>query len=426
MAKFIIQKITAREILDSRGNPTIEVKVSLGDIVARAGVPSGASTGIHEAWELRDGDKKRYKGLGVLTAVKNVNTVINKALKGYDVRQQEKIDLKLIALDKTKNKNRLGANAILGVSLACARAASLATKKPLYKYIADTYKFKENKVLPTPMFNIFNGGKHADTNLDFQEFMVVPVKKNVKGKKMILAENVRMGAEIFHELGKVLKENDMDTDVGNEGGYAPDIFSSVQALDMIMASIIRSGYKPGIDVGLGTDVGASVLYDINTKKYIFKLDRAAFTSSSLVGLYHEWLRKYPFIMIEDGLGEDDWNGWKELTEVLGNELILIGDDLFVTNVERLQKGIEEKVANAVLIKPNQIGTLTETIGCIKLAQIHDYKVIVSHRSGETNDDFISDLAVAVKADYIKAGAPSRGERLVKYNRLMEIEEELNS
>ncbi len=441
MSKFTIKKITAREILDSRGNPIIEVKVDLGSLSAKASVPSGASTGIHEALELRDGGK-RYGGQGVLKAVKNVNTAINRSLKGMDVRQQEKIDQKLIKLDKTKNKKRLGANAILGTSLACARAASVASGKPLYEHIRKAYKLSSylnlnsmkagsrqagqttSYKLPIPMFNIFNGGKHADTNLDFQEFMVVPVNKK-STKKNIFAENLRMGSEIFHELGKVLKERGFDTDVGNEGGYAPDIYSSIQALDMIMAAAIRAGYKPGIDIGLGMDVGSSVLYDQNTRKYIFKLDSSAFTSSSLTGLYHEWLRKYPFILIEDGLGEDDWDGWKEMTELLGGDLTLIGDDLFVTSTERLQKGIKENVANAILIKPNQVGTLTETIECVKLAKENNYKVIVSHRSGETTDDFIADLAVAVGADYIKAGAPSRGERLAKYNRLMEIEEELN-
>ena len=424
MSKFTIKKITAREILDSRGNPTIEVKVDLGGVSSKASVPSGASTGIHEAWEKRDGGK-RYRGNGVLKAVKNVNTSISRSLKGMDVRQQEKIDQKLIKLDGTKNKKRLGANAILGTSLACARVGAKITGQPLYKYIIKTYKIRtKGDKMPIPMFNIFNGGKHADTNLDFQEFMVVPVKrkttKTSKGK--IFAENLRMGSEIFHELGKVLKERGLDTDVGNEGGYAPDIYSSIQALDMIVAAMIRSGYKPGVDVGLGTDVGSSVLYDQKTRKYIFKLDSSAFTSSNLTGLYHEWLRKYPFILIEDGLGEDDWEGWKEMTELLGSELTLIGDDLFVTSSERLQKGINEKVANAILIKPNQVGTLTETVECVKLAKENNYKVIVSHRSGETTDDFIADLAVALEADYIKGGAPSRGERLVKYNRIMEIEE----
>lgn len=409
-----IKKIIAREILDSRGNPTIETKVILSNgIWAKASVPSGASTGVHEAWELRDGDRVRYDGLGVLKAVKNVNIKIFPALKGVDVSKQEEIDKKMLKLDGTENKKKLGANAILSVSLACARTAALAKKKELYEYIADTYDFKALK-LPTPSFNIFNGGKHADTNLDFQEFMILPLVKTS------FKEKIRMGAEIFHELGYVLKKAGFDTDVGNEGGYAPDIFSSMQAMELIMAAIINAGYEPGKDIGLGIDVGSSTLYDEKTKKYIFKLDRANFTSNTLVGLYYEWFKKFPIISIEDGLAEDDWEGWKDLTQELGKEMLLIGDDLFVTNINRLRKGLKEKVGNAVLIKPNQVGTLTETIECIKLAQKHKYKIMVSHRSGETCDDFIADLAVAVGADFIKSGSLSRGERLAKYNRLMEI------
>ncbi len=425
MAKFTIQQIKAREILDSRGNPTVEAKLYLSkDFFVKASVPSGASTGVHEAWELRDNDKRRYGGKGVLKAVRNVNTKINNLLKGKDVRKQKEIDEALIKLDGTKNKKKLGANAILSASLACARAAAAAKKQPLYDYLAQTYRFpRQRYVLPTPMFNIFNGGKHADTNLDFQEFMIVPIKK--APAKKIFATRLQMAAEIFHELGKVLKERGLDTDVGNEGGYAPDIYSSVQALDMIVAAMIRAGYTPGADVGLAIDVGSSVLYDKEKKKYIFKLDQGVFTSSTLIGLYHEWLRKYPILLLEDGLAEDDWEGWQELTQVLGKEVTLIGDDLFVTNVERLKKGIEKKVANAVLIKLNQVGTVTETVECVKLAQKNKYKTVVSHRSGETDDDFIADLAVAVHADHIKAGAPSRGERLAKYNRLKEIEEELH-
>ncbi len=414
-----IEKIIAREILDSRGNPTIETRVVLeGGVWAKASVPSGASTGIHEAWELRDGDKARYSGMGVINAVKNVNEKIFPELKGIDVRRQEEIDRKMLELDGTDNKKNLGANAILSVSLASARAAALAKNQELYEYIAESYGFKSLK-LPTPSFNIFNGGKHADTNLDFQEFMIMPLA-NTSFK-----EKVRMGAEIFHELGRVLKKSGFDTDVGNEGGYAPDIFSSIQAMELIMAAIVDSGYEPGKDIGLGIDVGSSTLYDEKAKKYIFKLDRANFTSDTLVGLYYEWFKKFPIISIEDGLAEDDWEGWRDLTKELGGEMLLIGDDLFVTNIGRLRKGLKERVANAVLIKPNQVGTLTETIECIKLAQKHKYKIMVSHRSGETCDDFISDLAVAVGADYIKSGSLSRGERLVKYNRLMEIEDNLD-
>lgn len=419
MAK--INKIHAREILDSRGNPTVETKVFLDDgTVAKASVPSGASTGIHEAWELRDGDKKRYEGQGVLQAVKNVNELISKAVVGMEAGEQEAIDRAMIALDGTENKSRLGANAILSVSLACARAAAISKKQELYVYLAETFNFSKDYVLPTPSFNIFNGGKHADTNLDFQEFMILPLSQ------VSFKEKVRMGSEIFHSLGRVLKAAGFDTDVGNEGGYAPDIVSSIQAIELIIASMGKAGYKPGKEVGLGIDVGSSQLYNPETGKYIFKLDQAMFTSSTLVGLYHEWWRKFPIISIEDGLGEDDWAGWRDLTKELGSEMLLIGDDLFVTNTARLRQGIKEKVANAILIKVNQVGSLTETIECIKLAQKHKYKIMISHRSGETSDDFIADLAVAVGAEYIKSGSLSRSERLAKYNRLMEIEDIIES
>ncbi len=414
-----IKQITAREILDSRGNPTIETKVILANgITAKASAPSGASTGVHEAYELRD-NNKRYGGKGALKAVRNVETKIAAKLKGVDVTKQEKIDDLMIKLDGTKNKKKLGANAILSVSLACVRAGAVCKKQELYEYINKRYALRVTRyAMPTPSFNIFNGGKHADTNLDFQEFMILPLKKNS------FAEKVRMGAEIFHELGRVLKKAGFDTDVGNEGGYAPDIVSSVQAIELIMAAIIKAGYQPGKDIGIGIDVGSSELYNKETKKYIFKLDQANFTSNNLIGLYNEWFRKYPIISIEDGLAEDDWQGWQELNKELGDDMLLIGDDLFVTNVNRLRRGLKEKAANSILIKPNQVGTLTETIGCIKLAQKHNYKVMISHRSGETCDDFIADLAVAVGADYIKAGSLCRGERVAKYNRLMEIEESL--
>ena len=340
----------------------------------------------------------------------------------------------MIKLDGTKNKKKLGANAILSVSLACARAGALVKGIELYEYIAKSYKFDEKYKMPTPSFNIFNGGKHADTNLDFQEFMIIPHPVPLLSKERVpsearrvrsFAEQVRMGAEIFHELGNVLKKAGFDTDVGNEGGYAPDIISSIQAIELIMAAVIQAGYKPGKDIGLGTDVGSSELYNEKTKKYIFRLDQSNFTSNTLIGLYYEWFRKYPIILIEDGLAEDDWEGWRELNKELGNEILLIGDDLFTTNTERLRKGLKEKAANAILIKLNQVGTLTETIECVKLAQKHNYKIMVSHRSGETCDDFIADLAVAIGAEYIKAGSLSRGERLAKYNRLMEIENNLN-
>jgi len=416
-----IKNIVAREILDSRGNPTIETKVTLDSgMVAKASVPSGASTGEHEACELRDGDRERYGGKGVLRAVANVNNKIFKALQDVEVVGQEKIDQIMIKLDGTANKKKLGANAILSVSLACARAAATQKNMELYEYLAKVYKFSNKKQkLPTPCFNIFNGGKHADTNLDFQEFMVIPLKK------MLISEKIRMGTEIFHELGRVLKEAGFDTDVGNEGGYAPDIISSVQAIELILAATLRANYKPGKDIGLGIDVGSSELYNKETKKYIFRLDQANFTSATLIDLYYEWFRKYPIVSIEDGLAEDDWHGWQELTKELGQEIILMGDDLFVTNVKRLRQGLKEKAANAILIKLNQVGTLTETIECVKLAQKHNYKIMVSHRSGETCDDFIADLAVAAGAEFIKAGSLSRGERLAKYNRLMEIEDFIN-
>lgn len=415
-----IKKITAREILDSRGNPTVEACVWLDDGArVKASVPSGASTGAHEAVELRDGDKTRYGGSGVLDAVKNVEKIIAPKLTGLEITGQEKIDDLIIKLDGTKNKSRLGANAILSVSLSCARAGALASGIELYEYINKSYELRvASYELPTPCFNIFNGGKHADTNLDFQEFLIVPTLK------ASFKEKVRIGAEIFHTLGQVLKKAGFDTDVGSEGGYAPDIVSSMQAIELIMAATLKSGYKPGSQIALGVDVGSSQLYNKADGKYIFKLDQASFTSSTLIGLYYEWFRKYPLLYIEDGLAEDDWSGWRELNKELGSEIMLIGDDLFATNSERLRQGLKERAANAILIKPNQAGTLTETIACVKLAKKHNYKIMASHRSGETTDDFIADLAVAVSADYIKAGSLSRGERVAKYNRLMEIEDGL--
>jgi enolase len=415
-----IKEITASEILDSRGNPTLETKIILDSgLWAKASVPSGASTGEHEAKEIRDGDKARYGGLGVLSALKNVNNKIAPELVGMEVTEQEKIDNLMIKLDGTKNKSKLGANAILSVSLSCARIGALVKNQELYKYINISYGLmNKNYKLPTPCFNIFNGGKHADTNLDFQEFMIIPVLETS------FKEKVRIGSEIFHTLGDVLKKAGFDTDVGSEGGYAPDIASSIQAMELIMAAVFRAGFKAGSQIALGVDVGSSQLYDKTDGRYIFKLDHAIFTSSTLVGLYYEWFRKYPIIYIEDGLAEDDWGGWQALNKSMGGEVMLVGDDLFVTSVERLRKGLKERAANAILIKPNQVGTLTETIECVKIAKKHNYKIVISHRSGETTDDFIADLAVAVQADYIKAGSLSRGERLAKYNRLMEIEADL--
>jgi enolase len=429
MPSFKIKEFIAREILDSRAEPTLEVRLELADgNSAKASVPSGTSTGKYEAWELRDRDPRRFNGKGVLKAVNNVNTILNQTLRGKDVRDQIRLDETMKRVDGTPNKRKLGANAILGVSLACARAAASQSKLPLYRYLRKCFGIKDNKFfLPTPMFNIFNGGKHADTNLDFQEFMIIPEpEKHHLGKAKLLPfkEKIRHGAEVFHCLGKVLKERGFDTDTGSEGGYAPDIFSSVQALEMILAAIIRAGLTPGVDMSLGIDVGSSILYNEDKKRYIFRLDQAAFSNITLVGLYYEWFRTYPIIYLEDGLSQDDWEGWQELTELLGEEIMLVGDDLFVTNAARLKKWIGKGVANGIIIKPNQIGTLTETVECVNLAKKNNYQVIVSHRSGETTDDFIADLAVAVGADHIKAGAPSRGERVAKYNRLMEIEEEL--
>ena len=408
-----IKNISAREILDSRGRPTIEAAVTLDNgVSASAGVPAGTSTGKHEAFELRDGDSKRYSGFGVLRAVAKVNEIIAPKLIGQKMATQQEIDKFLIDLDGTENKTNLGANAVLAVSLACARAAAMNAKQELFVYLGEIFSFSKPKI-PTPLFNIFNGGRHADTNLDFQEFLLIP-------KKAAAAEMVRAGAEIFQELAKVLKEAGYDTDTGIEGGYAPDLDSTIEAIEFILAAAIRAGYQPGTDFHLGVDVGSSLLYEAESGKYVFSLDNAYFSAANLIGLYNEWLKKYPFLYIEDGLAEDAWDDWRELTADLGKKLLIVGDDLFTTNSNRLRMGLKEKAANAIIIKPNQVGTLTETVDCIKLAQKHNYQVIVSHRSGETNDDFIVDLAVACGADYLKAGSLSRGERLAKYNRLMKI------
>ncbi len=413
-----IKKILAREILDSRGNPTVEAEVILtNDLSAKASIPSGASTGRYEAWELRDGNPRRYHGLGVLRAVKNVNRIIAPRLIGHDILDIKGIDRLLIALDGTENKKKLGANAILAVSLVCARAGALSLNLPLYRYLAKTYNFSKPG-LPTPSFNIINGGLHASTNMDFQEFMILPLRKSS------FTEKLRLGAEVFHELGKVLREQKMDTDLGNEGGYAPEFKKREQAIELILAAIKRAGYRSGKDVALGLDVGSSRFYDEKQQKYHLPLDRKVFSGKQLIGLYRSWIKKYPIVSIEDGLAENDWSGWSQMTKELGKKTMLIGDDLFVTNINRLEQGIEKKAANAVLIKVNQIGTLTETVETIKLARRHGYRLMISHRSGETNDDFIADLAVACRADYIKSGSVARGERLAKYNRLTEIEAEL--
>jgi len=417
-----IKKIKALEILDSRGDPTIQVTVLLkSGIWAKAAVPSGASTGSHEALEMRDGNKKRYFGKGVLKAVANVNSDIAYLLKGVEVTSQQDIDKLMIKLDNTPNKKSLGANAILGVSLACARAGSLASGMPLYKYLRRVYNIHyKNYKLPVPLLNIFNGGKHADTNLDLQEFMVVPL-----GPKKF-REKLRAGSEIFHALGKVLWDKGYDTDVGNEGGYAPDIGKTVDAINLILMAIKKAGYKASRkEIALAIDAAASEIYDPKKKRYIFKTDRKKLSNGQLINLYKAWFKKYPLISLEDGLAEDEWQSWQKLTKQLGSKGMVIGDDLFATNTERLKKGIAMQAANAILIKPNQIGTLTETLATIYLARTNNYKIIISHRSGETCDSFIADLAVAVNAEFIKAGAPSRGERLAKYNRLLEIEAELD-
>jgi len=410
-----IKSVTAREILDSGGNPTLETKVVLENgVFGKASVPSGASIGKYEALELRDRDPKRYHGLGVLRAIENVNKKIAPILSKLDAGQQEEIDRTMIDLDGSENKMNLGANAILSVSLALSRAGAADQGKELFQYLNEIYGFGELRI-PNPCFNMFNGGKHADTSLDFQEFMVIPVKKTS------FAEKVRMGSEVFHELGKILKKSGFDTDVGSEGGYAPDMVSSVQAIEFMVSAIINAGYRPKTDAGIGIDIGSSEIFDPDQKKYIFKLDNALFSNDTLIGLYNEWLKDFPIVSLEDGLAEDEWSAWREMTAELGAKMMIVGDDLFATNIDRLRRGLKEKAANTILIKPNQAGTISETADCIKLAQKHNYKIMISHRGGETNDDFIADLAVAAGADHIKAGSLSRGERMAKYNRLMEIE-----
>lgn len=412
-----IKKITGREILDSRGNPTIEVKVLLKNgIIGRAAVPSGASTGSHEALELRDNDKRRYGGKGVLKAVKNVNDPINYLLRGLDTNRQQDIDKLMIKMDGTPNKKEIGANASLGVSLACARAGAIASGLPLYKYLRNIYNIHyENFKLPIATMNVLNGGKHAGWATDIQEFMIVP-------RASSMAKRVQIGSEIFHVLGDILKKQGFSTLVGDEGGYAVNFKKNEDALRALVVAIKKSGYKLGKDIGISMDPASSEFYNSKSKKY--KVDKKNLSSDALINLYTKWLKRYKLVFIEDGLAEDDWTGWKKLTNKLGNKCLLVGDDLFVTDQKRLKKGIETGVANAILIKPNQIGTLTETMEAIYLAKLNGYKVIISHRSGETADTFIADLAVAVNADFIKTGSMSRSERIEKYNRLMEIEEEL--
>ncbi len=409
-----IEHVLAREILDSRGNPTVEAEVTLaGGEVGRAAVPSGASTGEHEAVELRDGNKKRYGGKGVLRAVRNVNEVIAPAIEGFDALDQAEVDKALIELDGTETKAKLGANSLLAVSLANARAAAIHLEIPLYKYLGGP----NARTLPVPMMNIINGGAHADNNVDFQEFMIVPVGAGS------FSEALRMGAEVFHELKSVLKKKGYATSVGDEGGFAPNLRSNEEAVDTILESITKAGYLAGSDCLLALDPAASEFYD--GKNYVFKKsDKRKLSSAEMVAFWKAWCDQYPIISIEDGMAENDWTGWKLLTEEIGRTVQLVGDDLFVTNTAFLQKGIELEVANSILIKVNQIGTLTETLDCIELAQKNGRTAVISHRSGETEDPFIADLAVATNAGQIKTGSLSRTDRTAKYNQLLRIEEDL--
>ncbi len=409
-----IKNINAREILNSQGWPTIEVEVFLDDNTsALASVPTGNSLGSYEANEIGDGDFKRYNGRGVLQAVSKINEIIKPRLIGLEIREQEKIDQTLIELDGLSEKKNLGTNIMIGVSLACARAGAISAKQDIFVYLKEIFSLDNEASLPVPLFNVFSGGQYADTNLDFQEFLLIPKKSSVS--KMI-----ETGASVFHELGNVLKEAGYDTDTGLEGGYAPDLDSSIEAIEFILAAALRSNLKPGSDIFLGIDVGSTLLYEEASGHYVFPLDNNHFTAANLIGLYNEWLSKYPLIYLEDALSEDDWSNWRDLTAELGGKLIIAGDDLFATRTERLRRGLQEKAANAIIIKPNQAGTLSETINCIKVAKRHGLKVIISHRSAETNDDFIVDLSVAVGADYLKAGSITRGERIAKYNRLLKI------
>ena len=409
----VIESVYAREVLDSRGNPTVEVEVVLeSGAEGRAIVPSGASTGAFEAVELRDGDKGRYLGKGTQNAVNNVNTIIAPELEGLESTDQPGIDALLLELDGTPNKGKLGANAILGVSMAVARASADELGLPLFQYIGGV----NAKQLPVPMMNILNGGEHADNNVDVQEFMILPVGAPC------FKEGLRMGAEVFHALKKVLGEKGLACGVGDEGGFAPNLGSNREALELIVEAIKAAGYEPGKDVMLGLDVAASEMYNEETKKYVLAGEGKELTAAEMVDLYEDWTTNFPIITIEDGLDEEDWDGWKVLTERLGKKVQLVGDDLFVTNTERLERGIEAGVANSILIKVNQIGTITETLDAIEMAKRAGYTAVISHRSGETEDTTIADLAVAVNAGQIKTGAPSRTDRVAKYNQLLRIEE----
>ncbi|PID27676.1 MAG: phosphopyruvate hydratase [Candidatus Cloacimonadota bacterium] len=410
-----ILDIYAREVLDSRGNPTVEVEVTLEDgTVERAIVPSGASTGEHEAHELRDGDQSRFSGKGVLKAVQNVNEIIAPEIIGYYATDQVLIDNAMIKLDGTPNKSKLGANAILGVSLAVARAAAKSKGMPLFQYIGGV----NAKKLPAPMMNILNGGSHADNNVDFQEFMVMPLGASC------FSEALRMGAEVFHKLKEVLKEKKYNTAVGDEGGFAPNLKSNDEALSLIVKAIEEAGYKPGEDIFITLDPASSEFYDKNSDRYILASENKKLTPKQMVEYYDKLVKKYPIFSIEDGMAEDDWQGWKLLTDKIGDRVQIVGDDLFVTNMERLKNGIDKKIGNSILIKLNQIGTLTETLDAINMAYRAGYTAVISHRSGETEDTFIADLAVAVNSGQIKTGSASRTDRIAKYNQLLRIEDEI--
>jgi enolase len=407
--------VLGREILDSRGNPTLEVEVTLdGGARGRAAVPSGASTGEHEAVELRDGDKKRYGGKGVRNAVENVNTKLAEVVLGRDASQQQAIDRLLIEADGSENKKVLGANAILGVSMAVAKAAADSFGLPFYRYVGGAFA----RTLPVPMMNILNGGAHADTTVDFQEFMVLPVGAPT------FAEGLRWGAEVFHSLRSVLKSRKLATGVGDEGGFAPSLPSNETALQLVTEAIEKAGYKPGDEIALALDVAASEFYDSKTKQYRLKGEGRSLDAEGLAAMYATLVGKYPIVSIEDGMSEDDWEGWKALTDRLGGRIMLVGDDIFVTNTRRFQRGIDTGVANAILVKVNQIGTLSETVETVRMAQLSGYKSVMSHRSGETEDTTIADLAVGLETGFIKTGSASRSDRVAKYNQLLRIEEEL--
>lgn len=411
-----IAHLHARQILDSRGNPTVEVEVlTENEYMGRASVPSGASTGIHEAIELRDNNKKVYGGKGVLKAVENVNSILTSELLGWDVADQTGIDQHMLALDGTENKSKLGANAMLAVSLAVAKAAALEANLPLYRYVGGT----NARILPMPMMNILNGGAHADNKIDFQEFMIMPVGATS------FSEALRWGVEVFHTLKEVLKKKGYSTNVGDEGGFAPNIQSNEEAIETVLTAIQKAGFKTGSQMAIAMDAANSELWNAKEKIYIFhKSDGKKMNSEQLVDFWKKWVKNYPIVSIEDGMAEDDWKGWKLLTEAVGNKVQLVGDDLFVTNVKRLQKGVDEKIANALLVKVNQIGTLTETINAVSLAQNNGFNTIMSHRSGETEDTTIADLAVALNCGQIKTGSASRTDRVAKYNQLIRIEEML--